>query len=359
VFVFRRHTIIIVLIVFIFTLSKPSRGLDCFEILGAITASELPLLEAAIFFPKVVTVALHINKMMFYQLVGPFTIGHELWKTGKEKGTEGLLFEAPGRVFRRDGPHFAGFMALMILTSTFSTTDWDYRKETKEFDQGGDPDDVIVWVNAFDEGTTLNRESNERFAKIYGKNPRARMIRPRDQRDLVYQLNEIRKKMGPIKKLEMDGHGLPGLFSFGERRMNYDSLGDVRVSGLFAPDAKIRFHSCLTGIGENGRKFLEKVGNALLDRGGSVYASKLEVWANYLNFSTEEAAKDPSLETRTHLLEFPYQSWRTATSLFDTLPYINQIQFFPSQRVTKVTVPARNPNPRISETARIDNIVTR
>jgi hypothetical protein len=109
------------------------------------------------------------------------------------------------------------------------------------------------------------------------------------QLELVSSVHEVREKMiqiaqscKQIRFLGIASHGNAGLVGLdangGQKNLSHGTLRSTfeGLSCAMAPNAKIEFASCLVGKGCLGQRFLIRMGEILLKKGGTIQAPTIE-----------------------------------------------------------------------------------
>lgn len=152
---------------------------------------------------------------------------------------------------------------------------------------------VVVLVNGFSEADPLYQYTEYRAMKLQQRFPHTELIRARGAFELQEKLAALSATVGPLDVLEIHGHGNSGavrvssdaeVAQTGDPRESAHLAppldGGLPLTGVMKPNAKIVLYSCSAGRGADGEALVEMVGNAYLDQGGTVYASRVSIFAN-------------------------------------------------------------------------------
>ena len=133
--------------------------------------------------------------------------------------------------------------------------------------------DAIIEPEA-DVNFRTNRTSDRRLLEVTGP------------QDFAAKLRKLRDQGVRIRRLYLQAHGRPG----GNTIIDEDSLPSFQgLDDAFVPGAEVLFQSCSVAQGEEGMRFLKRMGRTLLPKGGRITAP---VWTYF----TVGSAKD-RLET--------------------------------------------------------------
>lgn len=132
---------------------------------------------------------------------------------------------------------------------------------------------IHVYANVFEKSDPLYRVAKVSYSRYYQNWPNSYYFEAETVDSFKQKICELRK-IAPISRLEIAGHGLPGTLLFGHASAVWP--GDEQKLEMppdtFKPGAKIKLDECLTGKGEVGEKFVNNLGKAMLKKGGEIYS---------------------------------------------------------------------------------------
>lgn len=101
----------------------------------------------------------------------------------------------------------------------------------------------------------------------------------------------------PVAYLEIMGHGAPGTMQIGKDLLNDSTVSRLQARGLMAPGATIKLVSCQVGrdFTDEGSLFMAQLGHNLLDRGGHVVGSVMNVRPDGAAFEQAQKNRDRML----------------------------------------------------------------
>lgn len=253
------------------------------------------------------------------------------------------LWKVPFKIAGSDGRAILGFILLSVTSQGASMADVELQEESEAFDEDADPDGLVVVVEATDKNDLLYGTAKPRFDEKYAKHRNAVHITVKNIDDLNRQLRDLSRDKGPIHRLEMFGHGSPGHIQIGKQSLYLPTLDKLDPGvDLFAPNAKIRLRSCDSGNGTEGQAFLEGLGKRWLDKGGTLYASRVSVVESPILLLTNAAGVPVLPPEVIQRLEMSLSRPTLAVAgVYDRTARPREERWPLSDRVRTVTVPPR------------------
>lgn len=216
----------------------------------------------------------------FYPAVGPLHAIREAKDIIKQTGMKGL-WKVPFRILRKDGATLVGLVTVHYINGKIIISQVDYDQETHDF-KSELGSGIYVMADLVPRDNRLANVPEFEFKKNYKMFPKTQFVRATSLQDLISQLRKIRSQQGPITGLVIYAHGAPGLISTPDGDVTEDFIR-YRIpwsNDLFTPDGRILINSCSSGASLPGDSFTRTLGNAFLEKGGTVYSSQVSIISN-------------------------------------------------------------------------------
>lgn len=268
--------------------------------------------------------------LSFFPILGPWhVIDQTLGSPARE------LWKVPFRVARKDGGIIAGAFLVSEVNSRLVIESFDFDEKTRDFENEIGKKNYVM-VNIFEKGDRLHGVPSFDFRSKYSKFEKTFYIEAQSHEELVTQLRAIREKHGPIHGMEVFGHGSRGRMDLA----NGTSVTNPnwRYRDIFEKNGKIKLSSCEVGNGPQGEEFTKSIGETFLDKGGTVYSSKVIFSTNlFSSFLSNRLGVPEAVTEKTRRMKniFSLSPQAMEFSLF--LHLLND-ENFPSDPVRKTVI---------------------
>lgn len=218
-------------------------------------------------------------RIVFYPAASGIKLVREGHRFAHEKQPIRQIWKVPVQVLREDYLILLGFLWLIQTKDDEIVQSYSFDSASADFDVASD-DDLLVVVETLAPGELSYGWAESFLDTKYAHFKHKIYIHAATYQDMTDQLAQIAQKYGPISRLDIVGFGNEGEFSVGQHGSVTDYSIDQgpRMSAFFKKDARIRLSTCLSGRGKEGEVLMQSLGHAMLEKGGTIYASTVSYY---------------------------------------------------------------------------------